>query len=244
MHAVTNVNTADPRWKALYTIGSAAAVAMLALMPIRIIVFVIYPPPDTLSEYFVLFQENWLLGLLSLDLLYILNNVLLSVIYLALYFALQPSQEALMALALALGLLGIAAYFSSNTAFEMLALSHQFAAATTEAQRTIVLAAGQSMLAISTGTAFNMYYVLNAVVLLIISAVMLRSPVFSRATAYAGLVAGILMTVPSTAGTIGLVSALASLAPWALFSLVIARRSCQLGQSLSRERRLETITTS
>ncbi len=234
MHAVTDANTADPRWKALYTIGGAATVAMLALMPIQIIVFAAYPPPDTASEFFTLFQKNWLLGLLSLDLLYILNNALLSVIYLALYFALKRSHEALMALALTLGLLGIAAYFPSNTAFEMLSLSRQFAAATTEAQRTIVLAAGQSMLAIYIGTAFNVYYVLNAVALLIISAVMLRSPVFSRATAYAGLVAGILMTVPSTAGTIGLVFALASLAPWALFSVLIARRFFQLGQSLSR----------
>ena len=146
------------------------------------------PPRSTLFPYTTLFrsQKNWFLGLLSLDLLYILNSALLSIIYLALYIALKRISESLMAIALTLGLVGIAAYFPSNTAFEMLSLSNQYAAATTDAQRTILLAAGQAMLAIYTGTAFNVYYVMNAIALLIISVVMLRGNIFSRVTAYVG----------------------------------------------------------
>jgi hypothetical protein len=141
-------------------------------------------------EYFTLFQKSWFLGLLSLDLLYILNNADLSIIYLALFTALKRNSESLISIALTLGLLGIAAYFVSNTAFEMLSLSHQYAAAATDVQRATFLAAGQSMLAIYSGTAFDMYYVLNATALLIFSSVMLRTNVFSRATAYVGLLAG------------------------------------------------------
>jgi len=235
MNQATNAKTTDTVWKALYKIGGAATVTMLALIPIQIFIFVAYPPPGTAIEYFALFQKNWFLGLLNLDLLYILNSVLLSIIYLALYLALKRISESLMAIALTLGLVGIAAYFPSNTAFEMLSLSNQYAAATTDAQRTIFLAAGQAMLAIYRGTAFNVYYVMNAIALLIISVVMLRSNIFSRVTAYVGLLAGVLMIVPSTAGTIGLIFALASLVPWALFSVLIARRLFQLGSGVLKE---------
>jgi len=88
-----------------------------------------------------------------------------------------------MVIALILGLVATAVYFASNTAFEMLSLSNQYAAATTDAQRSIVMAAGQAMLAIYQGTAFDVSYVLSAVALLIISVIMLRSNVFSKVTA-------------------------------------------------------------
>lgn len=86
------------------------------------------------------------------------------------------------------------------------------------------------MLAVYAGTAFNVYYVLNAAALLIFAVEMLRSDVFSKATGYAGLIAGILMIIPSTAGKLGLIFALASLAPWTVFSVLIARRFFQLGR--------------
>ena len=226
----TGAKPIDSRWKGLCKVGGAAALTMLVLMVIQIIIFIAWPPPGTVDAYFTLFQNNWLLGLLSLDLLYIANNVLMILIYLALYAALKRASESSMAIALALGLVGIAAYFASNTAFEMLSLSNQYAAATTEAQSTMFLGAGQAMLEIYKGTAFAVYYVLNAAALLIFAAVMLRSNIFSKVTAYIGILAGVLMIIPSTAGTLGLYFALASLVPWAIFSVLIARRFFQLGQ--------------
>ena len=230
MAQIIGGETTDPRWKGLYKASGAAALTMLVLMVIQIIIFIAWPPPGTVDAYFTLFQNNWLLGLLSLDLLYIANNVLMILIYLALYAALKRASESSMAIALALGLVGIAAYFASNTAFEMLSLSNQYAAATTEAQSTMFLGAGQAMLEIYKGTAFAVYYVLNAAALLIFAVVMLRSNIFSKVTAYIGILAGVLMIIPSTAGTLGLYFALASLVPWAIFSVLIARRFFQLGQ--------------
>jgi hypothetical protein len=49
------------------------------------------------------------------------------------------------------------------TAFDVLSLSNQYAAAATDAQRSMFLAAGQAMLAIYQGSAFDVYYVLNCV---------------------------------------------------------------------------------
>lgn len=202
---------------------------MLVLMIIQIAVFVIWPPPTTVAGYFSLFHESWLLGLLSLDLLYIVDSVLLILIYLAVYFVLRKAGESSMLIALVFGIVGIAAYFASNTAFEMLSLSNQYAAATTEAQRATFLTAGQVMLESYTGTAFDIYYVLNTIVLFIFSPVMLRSRLFSNATAYLGILAGLLMVVPSSAGTLGLYFSLASLVPWAIWLVLVGQRLLQLG---------------
>jgi len=219
---------ADSAWKPLYRVAGVAALLMVVFIAIQSIVFLAWPPPDTVLGYFTLFQQNWFLGLLSRDLVYMLSHVLLVLIYLALYAALRRASPSFMAIALTLGLLGIAAYFASNTAFEMLALSNQYTAATTDAQRSQLLAAGQAMLAIYQGTAFNVYYVFNAVATLIISVVMLRSTIFSKVTASVGLVTGVLMVIPSTVGTIGLYLALLSLVPFAIWCILIARRLFQL----------------
>lgn len=232
---LTNVETVDSRWKDLCKVGGMAALTMLVLMAIQIIVFVVWPPPSTVEGYFALFHNNWLLGLLSLDLLYIVDSVLLIPIYLALYAVLKRAGESSMLIAVVFGITGIAAYFASNTAFEMLSLSSQYSAATTEAQRVMFLTAGQVMLETYKGTAFDIYYVLNTIVLFVLSVVMLRSDIFSKTTAYLGILAGVLMVVPSSAGTIGLYFSLASLVPWAIWLILVARRLFQLGQGVSKE---------
>lgn len=103
-------------------------------------------------------------------------------IYLALYAALRQAGKAFMAIAAAFGLVGIAVYLASNPAFSMLSLSSQYAAATTEVQRSLFMAAGQAMLALYHGTALQVSYAIFSLAGLIISAVMLRSTIFSKAT--------------------------------------------------------------
>lgn len=219
----TFVDAVETRWKGLYKVGGVAALAMLVLMVVQIIVYIIWPPPSTVEGYFALFNNNWFLGLLSFDLLYIVDSVLLILIYLSLYIILRRAGESSMLIAVVLGVTGVAAYFASNTSFEMLSLSSQYAAATNEAQRTMFLASGQVMLETYIGTAFDIYYVLNTIVIFIVSAIMLRSKLFSRKTAYLGFLAGILMIVPSSAGTIGIYFSLASLVPWAIWLVLVAR---------------------
>jgi hypothetical protein len=216
--------TADPRWSRLCRIGGVAALVSVVLIPIQIVVLLVWPPPAAAPESFELFESNLVIGLLSLDLLYLPQNVLIVLIYLSLYAALHRIDESLMAVALALGLVGIAAFFPSNTAFEMLELSTRYAGAETAAQQAALLAAGEGMLAAYVGTTYDVYYILNGIALLLIAAVMVRSGVFGGVTAYVGLLAGALMVLPASAGTIGLAFALASLVPWAVFSVLVARR--------------------
>jgi hypothetical protein len=223
-------------WKPLYRAGGAAALITAVLIPLQVIFFVVWPPPldGTASEWFGLFQDNRLRGLLNLDLLLMVDYVLLVPIVLALYVALRRASESFMAVATALHFVTIAAYFASNTAFEMLSLSDGYAAATTDAQRATYLAAGQAMLATFQGTAFHASYVLGSVAGIMIGVVMLRSDVFGRVAAYAlvlGDVIGLGLYVPAVGHFLSVGSILVL---W-VWCVLIARRLIQLGAGVSKE---------
>lgn len=194
------------------------------LIPFQIVIFALFPPPADPLGFYELFHHNWLLGLLSLDLLYVINNIIIIFVYLGLFAALRRTNFALMLIALVVGLIGIAAYFASTIAFEMLSLANQYYNATLPELQQQLLAAGHAMIVTYKGTAFDVYYVMNAITLLTISRVMLQDHTFSTTTAVWGLVSGILMIIPSTAGTIGLIFSLLSLIPWVVFSIMIAKR--------------------
>src|SRR5215207_3254879 len=100
----SNAGTTDSVWKPLYRVGGAAALITAVLIPIHVIVFIVWPPPleGTVIDWFTLFQDNWLLGLLSMDLLLMADYVLLVPIVLALYVVLRRASEYLMAIGTAL----------------------------------------------------------------------------------------------------------------------------------------------
>lgn len=236
MNQVTNTETSVSDWKSLYKVGGVAALLMFVLTLIQSFIFITNPPPSTVIEYFTLFQRSQILGLLDLDFLLIVINILLILIYLALYVALVQISKSYMTIALAIGLAGTILFFASREAtFGMLSLSNQYAAASTDTERTIILAAGQALLTIYNGTAFDLSYIFGGVVILMFSIVMLRSNIFSKATAYLGIAMGILMLVPPTVGTIGLLLSLISLIPTLIWLIPIARRLFQLGSGVVKE---------
>ena len=109
----------------------------------EIAVYASLPRPETVLEHFELFEENPLAGLLTLDLLGMISYLLFIPTIMALYVALRQTSQAVMATATVLFLVGIADFFATNTAFPVLALSEQYAEATTDAERAVVLGAGQ-----------------------------------------------------------------------------------------------------
>ncbi len=215
-------------WKSLHQIAGAAALVMAVLIPIQVAVFVASPPPNTVIGWFTLFQSNPLLGLLDMDLLLIVDQVLMTLVFLALYTVLRRANESLMAVALTLGLLGVAAYFASATAFNMLSLSNQYAAVTTDAERSMLLVAGHATVAIWQGTAFDVGYVLEGMALLITATVMLRSAAFGRRTAWVGILLGVMSLLPPTAGIVGLAFSLGSLVPLEIWAVLVGRKLLQL----------------
>ena len=231
---VADANTVDSRWRGMYRIGGATAVIMAVYIPITILLFIASPPPDTAVDFFALFQRNTLLGLVGMDLLYLLCNVLAIPMCLAFYITLRRASESVMLIATALGLIAAVALFAARPAFEMLHLSEQYAAATTEAQRAGLLAAGEALLAIFNGTAFHLHYVLGSVSMLMTSVVMLRSDIFGKVTAYVGMAAsltGLGLYVP----TIGVAISLLSVVGLWIWYILIARRFFQLGRRASTE---------
>jgi len=201
MDQVPNTETSASDWKSLYRIGGMAAlIAGLIFrrnIAAEIGLFSQYPSPVTLSGWFALLQSNRLLGLTYLNIFDIVNYALVGLMFLALTVVLGRVNKSYMAIAMTLGLLGIAVYFASNMAFSMLSLSEQYAAATTEIQKTKLLAAGEALLAINRfsnagahpGSGGYMSLLLIAFAGMITSVIMLRSDVFNRATAYVGILA-------------------------------------------------------
>jgi hypothetical protein len=241
---VTHAETTDSAWKGLYKVGGAAALIVTVLLPIEIIVFTAYPLPSTVIGCFTLFQSNRLLGLLDLYLLEILTYALFVPMFLAIYVALRRANESYMALATTLAIIGIAVFLATNNPFSMLSLSDQYAAATTDAQRSLFLAAGQAILANTNQRAvegFNIGLLLVSVAGLIVSAVMLRSNIFSKVTAYVGILANAislaeyfrLAFVPA-AVLLLLIIATASGLLLLIWYILIARRLFQLGQGVSK----------
>ena len=147
--------TADPRWHWLFRIGGAAALFGAAIIPIQLVIFIVWGQPDTAIGWFAMFQDNKFAGLLAFELLFVVNAAVGIATTLALYVALRRVNESLMAIALVLGLVEAVALIVARPALEMLYLSEQYAAATTDAQRAKFLAAGEAMWATYNGTAFH-----------------------------------------------------------------------------------------
>lgn len=200
--------TGNSRWNILFFTGGAAALIagivfrrnldaeFLLLRGTGIIDIGPASPPTTITDWFALLQNNKLLGLTLLNVFDLVNYALVGLIFLTLCVVLWRDGKSLIALAGMLGFTGIAVYFASNQAFSVLYLSSQYAAATTDAQRSLFLAAGQAALAVHynagyQGTGIYPSFFLVSTAGLIISAVMLRSSIFSRATACLGILANV-----------------------------------------------------
>jgi hypothetical protein len=222
----TNGEINTPKWKLIYKTAAVAALLMAFIVPVQIVVFLSFPPPTTVEGFFSLLNKNVIVGLVEYDFLIVVDMALMIFIYLALYVTLKRKGEAAATIGLALGLIGIAAYFASNTSMEMLSLSNQYAAATTGETKTILLAAGQAVFEIYRGTAFAIYYVLSAVALLLFTYVMFNSNIFSKANAYFGLLSGVLMLVPPIPvfGKIAITLSLLSLVPWTVWLILFAKK--------------------
>ncbi len=205
----------------LYRTGIIATTFMVVMIPVQIAFFLIWPHPTKIVDWFALFNENWIIGLISFDFLYMLSMIASIFLYIALFFALFDMKKALSLFGLIIGLIGLTIYFSSNTSLEMLALSRQYLNAITEQEKGLLIASGQTLNLIWKGTSYAVYYVLNGIALILFFLAMIRNTNFRKSTSYIGLTAGLLMTVPATAGVIGMTMALLSLIPWSIFSILV-----------------------
>jgi len=132
----SEADTQERRWQRLFMIAGVAAACTAVLIVVQIVVYAVWPPPATAIEHLALMRDRPLLGLLSLDLLYVIDNVLLIPILLALFVALRRFDESVMAIGATLGFVGVAALFASNPAANMHYLAARSAASCCGAGRS------------------------------------------------------------------------------------------------------------
>jgi len=237
---IADAETADSNWKSLYRIGGVAPLIALAFYLTQMLVTIGEAHPATVEDWFSLFQRSKVLGLLYLNALDVFSIAILGTMFLALYVALKRTNESYMAIAAFFALLGIAVFVSlrADAVSASLSLSGQYAAATTEAHRAQILAAGQAMTAPVRATPQTIGFLFIAVASLIISIVMLRSKVFNTATAYLGILAGIVtfadhmcvVVAPSIAGILMPIDGLL----WLIWWILASRGLFRLGKCTSK----------
>ena len=177
-------------WHFLYRTAAIAALFSVILFLFQIVAYFVWPPPSTVIGHFSLLQSRPLVGLVSLDFVIIVDEVLAIPICLALYLSLRRFHESLVLIATALSAVSIVCFLIATPALNMLYLSRQYAAASTTAERDGLLGAGQAVLSSWLGTPYQVGYVLGSIDMILISTVMLRSRIFSGFTAYMGILAG------------------------------------------------------
>lgn len=230
MEIVVKEHSGLVQWRGLLLVGGWAALGSVFLIVVQIVVFAVWPPPEDVRGVFDLMIHSPVLGLLSMDALYLINNLLVLMIYLALAVVLWEASRSGVVLVLALGFIQMAAYYASNPAVEMLSLANTHALAEGPA-RAILEGAGVALLSAWTGTAFLVYYFLGAFVLLVLTWLLRQTAAFPRSVSWWALAAGILMLVPSPFGIVGMAFALASLIPWSVFCMAVGVRLLRLASS-------------
>jgi uncharacterized protein DUF4386 len=184
----------DSRWRMLYRIGGISAGLFVAMLLAAIGLVIATPPPPTAGgattlEYianhrtlYIVHQQLWLVP-----------GVFAAVMYLALYPVLRPLHASVAALGCAVGgiawALTLAMPTTSTGAPALVYLSDQHAATSDLAERSALVGAAESLIAINrTPTTVG---VLTTVGMLIVALVMLRG-IFPKWIAYLGIVTGLL----------------------------------------------------
>jgi hypothetical protein len=175
----------------LCRIGGAAALVLLVYSLVTMIqMIVLGGQPTSAAQAFDLLQHHRIVGLLRLDLPTVAVMPLYYLLFLGLFAALHAEDRTRTLLSTALAFVGTTLVLATPTALSLLPLSDKFAAATSDAARSQLLAAGEALMAAdiwhSTGAILGGVLLQSGAVL--ISVAMLRGNVFSKTTAWLGIV--------------------------------------------------------
>lgn len=180
-------------WTGIYRAGAAAALlAVLAGLVDILITFVpgtgFAPGERTVVDWFTVYREAPFLALRDMGILNVLTTSCTVLVFFALYGAHRRVQPVQAALAVMIICMGTTIYIANNMALPMLSLSSQYASAAGEAQKALLVSAGQSLMAQEdVGAGAFLGFFIPEIAGVLMALVMLRGRVFSRWTAWAGL---------------------------------------------------------
>ena len=196
------MDNSEKQWKIIYKIGAVTTIIVLCGIILDMLVGTmtggnIAELPQTAFERFSQFRENSLLGLYNLDLLNIINQIILIPSIFALYAAHRDTNKPTALLSLILFLIGTTIFVTGNTALTMLDLSQKYYATSSEEQRMLLAAAGEAMLAKGSHGSLGVFigFALPTFANALMSCVMLKGNIFSRANSYVGIIGNSLMVI-------------------------------------------------
>ena len=225
----------ESRWRDLYRIGGVSSLLLAGLVAFAVIAYFIWPytPGFASTEtIFVTLNTDRLGALFSLDVMMLVTAPIDILLFIALYVALKRVNESYTLIALVLGLMAIALLIPTKPLAELVFLSEQYAAATTEVARSQYLVAGEALLTLASGTAWIIFSLFSNISFLLSSLLMLRSTDFGKATAYIGIVnsifaLGIIIPVFVIAAICGLGATIVG----TLWFVLLARGFFRLGKN-------------
>jgi len=181
----------NSNWKSLYQIaGMAAIILLIYSLATMVILLGLGGPPATAQEVLDMLRQNRLTGLLRLDALTTLLMPLYYLLFLGLYIALRKTHALGATLMLLLGCTGLTLFLAAPSFVSWMALSDKYALAADDGQKTLLLAAGETILATDLwhGSSAFVGSLLLQTSTLMISLVMLRGNTFRKSTAWVGVV--------------------------------------------------------
>jgi hypothetical protein len=190
-NTISSLQEGKSGWiQVLHLAGLAAIILLMYSLVTMVLLIAVGGQPGSAQEGFSMLRENRLVGLLRLDVLTLLVLPLYYLLYVGFFGALWKTQPGYILLTLVLGCAGVTLVLATPSAFSWLVLSDNFAAAASESERVLLLAAGEAILASDLwhGSGAVLGGLLGQTGMFLVALFMLRSHVFSRATAWVGVV--------------------------------------------------------
>ena len=227
----------EPRWKELYKMAGIAAIVSEVVILLGLISYFIWPyAPGVKSteSIFQLLQSDPFGGLVSLDFFLFAGNLFSILLYLALYVSLEEVNRSYALAALVVGLIAVILLIPSRPLVEMLNPKNAGAVvdanATGEAAKAQYLATGDTLLATFNGTGWFMNTLLGGISLLASSILMVRSRIYSKATAIVGIITNAVVCGFFIPG-LGTFLLFLSLPGYMIWYFLLAKRFFQLGHN-------------
>jgi hypothetical protein len=216
----------------LFRVAGIAAIVLELVLVLGLVTYFFWPyaPGNQSTDtIFRLLQSNPIGGLISLDLILVLGNLIGVVIFLSLYVSLRQVNNSLATLAFVIGLIGVVLLFPARPLVELLNLSHAYANETNEVIKSQYLATGDALMALFDGTGWFLNNLLGGLSLLVSSILMLRSELYSKGSAIVGIVSNAMVClffIP----VIGMVFLFLSVPGYVIWYFLLARIFFKLGR--------------
>lgn len=190
---VTDIDRESFAWKNIYSVGAifALLVCIIGLLDVVMTFFPTIgntPGTRTVIDWFSLYHDHQFLALRDLGFFNIITTLSTVMVFFSIYGIHRYINQEYAALTLIILCIGTTIYVSNNICLSMLNLSNQYAIAITESQKSMLVLAGQSLLAqedVSVGSFIGFF--IPEIAGLLMAIIMLKGKIFGRWTAWMGI---------------------------------------------------------